>query len=593
MVMKDPMRFYLLRQSQLQGRRERLLRSDRLFVLAKLMTVLALPVVFLVDGLKNPFSMTLIPVLLVAEFFLHDPILRGLRILRAHLALIRYEIGSLLGEHPLMPPLPVKECPDHPYDTDLNISGEQGLFTFLSRCHTLSGQYTLHRWLLEPALVAERKRRLDTIDELRQNTGFRHAFLAISHLTQDRERRKNLKVDLQAVPTHAIVPAWVRILPGLTILLIGMTFLWGRWWPVFLTFLIQMIVNFATGLKQKQVIDRCRGIWKEMQAHRQMLVLIESAVFVTPLLREGQSRINSEGVKASRAISRLERLLQCLELRGSTIHPLINNLFLWDLTLIARLVHWRKLFGERLETWISLCGECEALCSVASVSFNHPGWTRPEYTDIPLQIKADNLGHPLMNAQRQVTNDFSIPGPHHLFFITGPNMAGKSTFIRAVATAIVMAQAGFMVFARSFSLGPMAIITSLNHTDSLSEGKSLFHKELDRLSMVWEYCHRADVPVLFFLDEMLRGTNPIDRHNGSCWVLKLLVRQSASGLVATHDLGLTTLADEENGQLTLQNNHFSCEITHDRCLFDYRLHEGTAPSVNALPLMRQRGFPIP
>lgn len=588
------LRYYERRRAQLLRVMARLKRNDRLFVAYKLVNALLLPAVFLIDTWRSPLSMLLSIGLLVLAFLVHEPLLRALREVTAHLRLVEGELRALENRESLPLPDTIVSDPDHPYDTDLNISGPRGLFLFLSRAETQSGRKTLQRWLLEAAPLALRLRRSAAIRELGQKTRFRERFLYSTRVEPaPRSSVKDGALDLSAIPEKSILPPVILLLPMLNIpaLLVGI-FL-TKWWPFSLIFLVQICFNFATGLRQMAIIARCRGIWLEMRKVQTLLARIEGEAFSSELLTEKQRSIRVSGHRASRAIARLGTLLQCLDLRGSTLHPLINNLLFWDLTFISRLVRWRRIYGAHLDEWISVCGEWEALCSLATVHFNHPDWTFPEFVEDPLYIKLDGLGHPLLCGQPQVENDCCLPGPHHLFFITGPNMAGKSTFIRALATAIVMARAGAPIHARQMRLGPLDIVTSLSHTDSLSEGKSLFHKELDRLSLVWERCHESGEPVLFFFDEMLRGTNPIDRHNGSYWVLKLLARQSASGVVATHDLQLTEIVDTDNPGLTVQNAHFSCEITSDSCLFDYRLRPGTAPSVNALPLMRQRGFPIP
>lgn len=587
----DPKRFYQRRSWQLEKAEKSLTRIDRLLVTAKMMTVLSLPFVFLNHALRSPSAMGLSLGLLVILFLLHDPFLRRLREIEATRRWLERELGRLRNGPSPAPPDWMRFQGDHPYDFDLNISGDNGLFVFLSRCRTRIGEITLHRWLLQPVPVSERIRRQEAILELSRQLRFRERFLC-----DPRESKAAASIcscpAMERVPKKAILPGWLLFLPLLNLpaLVLGIT---GLWWPMMALFFVQFILNLITGLRQKEIVARFRGVGAETEQIKGLLMLMEKGRFSSEMLRGGQARITTGKIPASLAISRLHRLLQCLELRGSSIHPLINNLVLWDIVLIALLSRWRDVYGGQIEEWLKVCGEWEALCSLGTSLFNHPAWNFPEFIDQPLLVEIQGLGHPLLEGRDQTVNDCRIPGPHHLYFVTGPNMAGKSTYIRAVATAAIMALAGAPVCAGRMRLGRLSVVTSLSHTDSLSEGKSLFHKELDRLALIWERSLQPDKPVLFFLDEILRGTNPLDRHNGSLWVLKLLARQQASGLVATHDLGLTVLEDEENADLTVQNTHFSCRITPGECLFDYRLCPGTAPSVNALPLMRQRGFPIP
>jgi hypothetical protein len=516
-------------------------------------------------------------------------------VIQHHVQLLTEELGRL--EKNQFPPAPewVKPQENHPYDRDLNVSEGLGLFAFLSRCQTLSGQKILHGWLLNPCLPDEARLRQAAIVELREQKKFREAYLATERSlggklggTSIGEAKENVVNSGPRVAVQVVVG-----IQGMAFLLLTGGFIWGRLWPVFGLFLVQICINAMTLTKQMRVITKFQGLWREIRIFRALLIELEKYSFSSARLKSMHEDIFVQGTSPSKAMKKLERYLQCLDLRGSAIHPLVNNLFLWDLFWIMRLLSWMRTYEKKLELWISTCGEMESLCSLATTWFNHPHWAMPGYASEPLLIDVSNLGHPLLAREKQVVNDFFIPGPHHICFVTGPNMAGKSTYLRSVATAVIMAQAGMPVCATRMRLGPLRLITSLSHTDSLREGKSLFHKELDRLVMMWDRCRDKAQPVFFLIDEMLRGTNPIDRFVGSQWALKLLSREPAGGIVATHDLRLVYFRDVENPSLTIQNHHFSCRIEPYFCHFDYKLYSGVAPSVNALALMRQRGLPIP
>ncbi len=593
-MITDPFRYYCHRCHQLKSVQKKLLRWDRLLVAAKIIAALSLPVVFLIDAARNVPAMVLVPLLLIGLFFIHDPFLKAIDKLKLRIRQVIRETDLLNGK--AVPPIPIwmKPQAEHAWDADLNISGEQGLFAFFNRSFTASGKKILHGWLLEACSVSERLQRQDAVKELTGHIGFREDFLsAWEHEGRAEVYRSG---DSLAEKVRALRPLSKLLLYGFQALALLALFLGvglGLWWPLTLTFFGQLLVNIVSQRFQVDCISQCRGVWREIRQYRSLLEKIESFPFTSTKLKSLQDRLNIENVRPSAALRRLERYLQCLELRGSAIHPIVNNLCLWDLFWIGRLQAWMEQWGENLGDWRMICGEYEAYCSVATVAFNQPGWCYPEFVDDPLFIRIKDLGHPLLVSRNQTENDCNFPGPHHLCFISGPNMAGKSTYLRSVATAVIMAQAGLPVCAKYMCIGPLCLITSLSHSDSLTEGKSLFHKELDRLVMMWSMIESQPLPVFFMLDEMLRGTNPLDRYNGSLWFLRLLSRRRAGGMIATHDLRLTELQDQQNSKLSLQNHHFTCQITDKTCLFDFRLYPGVAPSVNAIPLMRQRGLPIP
>ncbi len=563
-------------------------------MVAKLCSALSLPAVFLIEGIRSSFLMLANPLLLICLFILHEPVIKALRSIQKRISFVSREQSALTTLPSGSPPNWMRTDEDHPFDSDLNISGEKGLFVFISRCLTRKGQRLLHRWLLEgvgPETLLERQ---EALRELGSMFGFREAFLS-SEVDGSEKQGQDSRLDeeINGIPHEPLVSHYVFILPLMTLSAVVFGLLQGIWSIFFLLFLGQIFLNFFSFSSQQFILNKCRGVWREIRQYRRILIQIENAGFRSDRLSSLQKKLFLKGARPSRVLKTFERALQCLELRGSAIHPLVNNILLWDLFWIVQLQIWISEWKENFIEWLDVCAEIEALASVASLAFNHPDWAFPEFVDEPLFIEIEGLGHPLLSTASQSVNPCIISGPHHLCFISGPNMAGKSTYLRSVGLAIVMAQAGMPVCAKGMKLGRLSLVSSLSHSDSLAEGKSLFHKELDRLVKIWTMCNAEDRAIFFLVDEMLRGTNPVDRFNGSYWVLKLLARRKAVGIVATHDLRLCGIEDPENPVLSIQNHHFSCRISTESCLFDYRLNPGTAPSVNAIPLMRQRGLPIP
>lgn len=203
-------------------------------------------------------------------------------------------------------------------------------------------------------------------------------------------------------------------------------------------------------------------------------------------------------------------------------------------------------------------------------------------------VEATALGHPLLDAP--VPNDVSLPGPRHALLITGSNMSGKTTLMRAVGANVVLALAGAPVNARSFRLSPLQTLTSMRVKDSLERGVSYFYAEVQRIKAVLDAAQAARGQALFLLDEILLGTNTRERQIASREVLRLLLGTGAIGAVTTHDLSLAVLADEPGAHVV--NVHFRDHLEAGKMVFDYRLRQGVVDTTNALRVLRLAGVPV-
>jgi DNA mismatch repair ATPase MutS len=264
---------------------------------------------------------------------------------------------------------------------------------------------------------------------------------------------------------------------------------------------------------------------------------------------------------------------------------------MWDVHCAFALLGWRARAGEHVRAWLDALGEVEALASLAGFAFEHPAFAWPELTPGPL-LEACALGHPLLPADRRVGNDVSLPVAGRALVVTGSNMSGKSTLLRALGVNAVLAFAGAPVCAAALRIGAVRVATSMRIEDSLEEGVSHFYAELRRLKRVLDWTHdEGRPPVLFLLDEILHGTNSRERVLGACAVVRELVGCAALGAVSTHDLGITALERELGGQV--ENVHFEEQVEGEAMTFDYVLRPGIVQSSNALRLMRAIGIAVP
>ncbi|MDX5349072.1 MAG: DNA mismatch repair protein MutS, partial [Hymenobacteraceae bacterium] len=266
-----------------------------------------------------------------------------------------------------------------------------------------------------------------------------------------------------------------------------------------------------------------------------------------------------------------------------------NNLLMWDFYWMWRLERWKKQSVPNLEPAIAALAEVETLSSFSAFWYANPSNILPNLSDTPFEVTAESLGHPLIIKDDRVVNDFEMAGAGKTVVITGSNMSGKSTFLRTVGLNVVLALAGAPVAARKFTVYPMQVFTSMRTADDLSESTSSFYAELKRLRLLLDLTETGQ-PVLYLLDEILKGTNSHDRHLGAVSLVRQLQRQNQSGLISTHDLALGELAQQSPE--TIRNYSFNSHIEANKIIFDYHLTPGICRSFNASQLMKQMGIEI-
>jgi hypothetical protein len=323
-----------------------------------------------------------------------------------------------------------------------------------------------------------------------------------------------------------------------------------------------------------------------------MLKLLETLEPKSELLRELKTATESKGGEPpSQAMRRFERVVSWFELRhNGLVHPLVNGVLLWDIHCVLLLERWQARSGKNLRRWFQALGEFEALSSLGAFVFDNPSYTMPKLTDGPAHYVARGLGHPLISEAARVSNDVTLERPGQALLVTGSNMSGKSTLLRAMGLNAVLAQMGAPVCAAHLELSPLAIRTSMRVSDSLDEGVSHFYAEIRKIGSVLQALETS-APVFFLLDEILHGTNSRERQIGARWVLAELVRRGAIGAVSTHDSGLCELP--EPLMQHVRQVHLRETVHNDQMTFDYLLREGPVRSGNALRLMRSLGIQVP
>lgn len=318
-----------------------------------------------------------------------------------------------------------------------------------------------------------------------------------------------------------------------------------------------------------------------------VLALIDHGKFDSAILVEIQSRLKHDAIVPSDAVRRLARIVNYLESRRNPAMRLFDVVTFWSAHFVFAAERWQREFGPNIRGWLAAVGEFEAVTALAGYAFEHGEDVFPEFAINGPVFDAKELVHPLLPAAKAVRNDLRLGDGLQLIVLSGPNMAGKSTFIRCVGVNAVLAQCGAPVRARSLKLSPLAVAASICILDSLSGGVSRFYAEIHKLKLAIDLA-QGPLPVLFLLDELLSGTNSHDRLEGTKLVVQSLTDRGAIGIVSTHDLALAEIPASMGGRAV--NCHFEDRLEAGALVFDYKLKAGTVKTSNALELMRSIGL---
>jgi hypothetical protein len=496
---------------------------------------------------------------------------------------------------------PIKDAPDgqrfadptHPYAADLDIFGSASIFSHLCMARTGTGQTMLARWLTQAAPVGEIVERQRAVAELSLHLSLRQDLWLAGGTVREQVREDALEDWLSGATTR--IPRWQRIATGLLGVL-GLVVLYAFANPEAIPIAVAIV------LVQRLWAGRYRRLTKAVEAQvfrrayelrviARLIARLCDERFSDPRLSALTAGLSDEGKPASRHIVHLVRLVDWLESRRNQLFAIPAAVLLLPELLTFAIESWRARHGAAALRWLATIAEMEALASLATFAFEHPDFPFPqvvEQTKSP-SLLATALGHPLIPAGARVANDVRLDAGCRLLVVTGSNMSGKSTLLRTVGVNAVLAQAGAPVCAATMTLTPLQIGASLRAQDSLEAGVSRFFAEIKRLHQVLVMATHKP-PVLFLLDEILNGTNSQDRREGAEAVIRSLLERGAIGLVTTHDLALSELADTQGSPGT--NVHFQDTLEGDRLLFDYKLRDGVVTRRNALDLMRLVGIDV-
>tara|TARA_R110002049_G_scaffold303214_1_gene497353 strand:+ start:96 stop:1922 length:1827 start_codon:yes stop_codon:yes gene_type:complete len=497
---------------------------------------------------------------------------------------------------------------NHPYTSDLDIFGPHSIFQLVNRTTTESGMILLSEWLSEPAPNHEIQDRQKAIKELSQKLDWRQDFQASGMHFQN--KRSDYYKLLNWVEAPLVLLKYRRIYIAVAILLPVLFLLSAYFFYVnldslkaliFLSLMIlALLINYMILRKVK---DLAEGITetstknlKTLRGYRTLINKIESESFKSKKLQDLQSILIHGKYSAYTEINRLCSLLEFSEQKpikkipigGNYMYPLLNSFLLLDIYLIIGTEKWKSKNNAFLKSWSKVVSEFEVVNSFAGFCYSNPSYTFPEITEKNNYVHFEALGHPLINSNKRVCNNFHSEGQGDVVMITGSNMAGKSTFLRAVGVTIVLSLTGAPCCAKNGQVSNLQLYSSMRTQDNLQKGISSFFAELSRIEKMLKLIE-SNQNVFFLLDEMFKGTNSEDRHRGGFSFINQISKLKTSGIIATHDIELAKLAANK---MLVTNYSFNSEIKDNSMIFSYELDPGICIDFNASELMKKSGIKI-
>ena len=508
--------------------------------------------------------------------------------------IIQEELQALSGDYSSFEDGKEYVNPEHPYSFDLDIFGRRSLFQSINRTCTFFGKNRLAKWLqnhLHEKTSIEKRQEM--VREISEHTLFREQF-RVAGLVHHGQSSDGEKIQAWSQsPAQYLHAGWVK------------TFIWGvpvinslllitslAGWISFswlgLSFGIFLVLSFGI-IKRATYIQETYGKQlKSLNGYARLIALAKAENWKSAGMQELMERFNLNGQSPIQALQQLSKELDRLDLRNNQfLYVLLEGSIFFQLQEIVRIERWKVRYGQHISEWLETVGELDALCSLGTFAYNHPQYTYPELTEKPFCFLATQMGHPLMPASQCVKNDATIPSRPFFLIITGANMAGKSTYLRTIGVNYLLACIGAPVCCERLKLYPNQLITSLRTSDSLSDNESYFFAELKRLKRIIDLLNQGQ-QLFIILDEILKGTNSMDKQKGSFDLIRQFMQLKTNGIIATHDLLLGSLIKQFPEEI--RNYCFEADIKENELTFSYKLREGVAQNMNACFLMKKMGI---
>jgi hypothetical protein len=483
---------------------------------------------------------------------------------------------------------------EHAYANDLDIFGKASLYQYMNRCNSEQGQQLFAQQLLHAQTTQQIIQQQEAAKELSTNINWMQAFLALGSANQlTIATQTKINEWIQQPITSVKWSGWkwfiniysLVTISSLVLHIVDVIPASIFYFSTLLYFLFAMVQSkkaHATYLLLNKVVNEVSTLYEQLNS-------IENNPFKSHYFTQIQQQLQQASPKkAANEILDLKNILDRFDMRLNVfVFFFLNSFLLWDARQMLALNAWKQKHTNDINNWFLAIASTEVSISIAILHFNQPNFCFPTISPTHFEFKATNLGHPLIQSNKCVSNNFSQNGTGNIALITGSNMGGKSTFLRSVGINSVLALMGAPVCATEFTIANVELMSSMRIADNLAESTSTFYAELKKLQVIIEAV-KQQRKVFVLLDEILRGTNSFDRHTGSKALIQQFIKQNAVAIIATHDVELAAL--ENQFPTAMHNYHFDVQVANEELYFDYKLKNGICTSLNASILMKKIGI---
>ena len=482
----------------------------------------------------------------------------------------------------------------HEYSHDFDLFGPNSFFQFINRSVSIFGKNTIASWLNTPLIEKVKiEERQEAIKEIAKKIDWRQEFLATGLIHRldgkDKKRVRLWHERKNKIGNGIVYDTMLYLLPIISFSLLGLAVLGYVEWTHFGMYLLIPIVFVGAHLKQiNRQYSFLNNLVTKIEVLAKLTEKIENEDFHSSLLKKWQSELYMDETKASEKIHELRSLLDKFEQRSNMLIGILLNAFLlWDLNLMRKMYKWKMANALELEHWLTVIGKFDAISSLGNMAYNDNSLVYPVISHKEFEVTGKGLFHPMLAKNERVGNDYEISNSGSIQIVTGANMAGKSTFLRTVGINMVIGMMGAPLAVESFKFSPLKIYSSMRTEDSLSSHTSFFYAELSRLARISDILKKGEKRFVI-LDEILKGTNSVDKARGSYAFVEKIINYNMMGLIATHDLSLCELAEKHPNKI--ENKSFEVEFVNDELEFDYKLRNGVCQNMNASFLLKKMGI---
>lgn len=585
--------FYKARLAELSIELKKYSRRSKIWAIIRLITFIGVAVLAYTTYPYNGYSvLMIITSLLLFLYFVRKSAenKEQLNFVKALILINENEIKSSKQDYSAFNDGKEYIDPNHAFSYDMDVFGENSFFQLFNRTVTQTGEKKLVAYLLNG--TQNRKENIEAIDELTEHKTWYQGYLAYGSTLEKDEAEVNIS---EVIEKPFPYQSWVKVarfvLPIFAISISALYYFDIISGLQFLIAAVLLLLPIRQTLKTTNEAHKAlSNIGKRAKAISNQLEYMETVSFKSDLLKQYQNELFKQKENGKVGLKKLSQLVKEAEYRDNILVAIfLNFFFAWDLRLLMKIKEWKDVYGDKVKRWEEIVYDMESLISGANFRMNFKDHTTiPEITQNEQEehIKLVELGHPIIPLKKLIKNNFILPPTKQFAIITGPNMAGKSTFLRSIGINLMLAHAGFHVFAKEFVFPNRKLYSSMRTSDNLKDETSYFHAELLRLRFIMDAIEQGE-QVFIILDEILKGTNSKDKEEGSSKFLQKLNQLKVKGIIATHDLSLTNLTDQYP---SIINQYFDTEIKGEEISFDYTIRDGVAKNMNASFLLRKMGL---